>query len=86
MKKKLYLTKKRKAGLQVALSIDDVMYRMHEQMQEQINKYAKHLEKTYKKVVQVRSVDINGNLNIEQVIDVKKIDGEGLIVTIHSFK
>lgn len=69
----------------MALSIDDVLYRMHKKMQEYIDKRAQHLERTYKHVVRVQRRDIEGNMNIEQVINVQKIDGEGLIITIHSF-
>jgi len=83
MKKKLYLTKNRKEALHTAISIDDVLCRTYEQMQESINKYARSLDRTYKNVIQVRRKDIKGNYYIEQIIDVQKVEGEGLIVTIH---
>lgn len=79
----MYLTKGRKARLHNELSINDMLYRTFEQMQERVDAYAKHLNKTYKNVVQVRSKDIKGNFNIEQIIDVQKVDGEGLVITIH---
>lgn len=83
MKKKLYLTKNRKKALHTAISIDEVLYRTYEQMQQRINEHARHLEKTYKKVIQVRRRDIkNGITLIEPIIDIQKIDGEGLIITI----
>ena len=81
--KKLYLTKSRKARLHNELSINDILYRTFEQMQERVDKYAKHLDKTYKNVVQVKSKDIKGNFYIEQIIDVQKVDGEGLVITVH---
>ncbi len=84
--KKIYLTKKREKELHTALSIDDILYRKFEQMQERISKYARHLDKTYKNVLEVRRQDIEGNIYIEQIIDVKKVDGEGLIITIHDWK
>ena len=84
--KKLYLTKSRKKRLHNELSINDILYRTFEQMQERIDKYARHLNKTYKNVVQVRSKDFEGNFYIEQIIDVQKIDGEGLVITVHRWK
>ena len=85
-KKKLYLTKNRKEILHNAISVDDILYRMFEQMQQHIDEYAKHLEKTYKNVIRIQRKDIEGNYNIEQIIDVQKVDGEGLVITIHDFK
>jgi len=85
MKKKLYLTKNRKKELHTAISIDDVLYRTYEQMQESANKYARHLNRTPKNVIQLRKKDIKGNYDIEQIIDVQKVEGEGLIIKIHSW-
>lgn len=83
---KLYLTKNRKKALHTAISIDEILYRTHEKMRQEIDEYARHLKKTYKKVIQVRRQDIEGNIYIEQIIDISKIDGEGLIITINSLK
>ena len=85
MKKKLYLTKDRKKALHMAVSIDDILYRTYEKMQEEVQKYARHLDRTYKNVVQVKRKDIEGNYYIEQIIDVQKINGEGLVITIHNW-
>jgi len=84
MKKKLYLTKNRKKELHAAISINDVLYRTYEKMQESINKYARSLDRTYKNVIQVKRKDIKGNYYIVQIIDVQKVEGEGLIITISS--
>ena len=83
---KLNLTKNRKKALHTALSIENILYRTYEKMREDIDRYARHLDKTYKNVIQVRRKDIEGNYYIEQIIDVQKIDGEGLLITIHSWK
>jgi hypothetical protein len=80
-KRKLYLTKNREKMLHTALSIDEILYRKFEQMEEHIHEYARHLEKTYKKVNQVRRIK-DGVIYLEQIVDVQKIDGEGLIITI----
>lgn len=84
--KKIYLTKNRKKALHNAISTNDVLYRIYEKMREDIDKYARHLDKTYKNVVQIRRKDIEGNYMIEEIIDVQKVDGEGLVITIHSWK
>ena len=83
---KLNLTKNRKKALHTALSIENILYRTYEKMREDIDRYARHLDKTYKNVIQVRRKYIDGNYYIEQIIDVQKIDGEGLLITIHSWK
>jgi SMC interacting uncharacterized protein involved in chromosome segregation len=83
--KKIYLTKNRKKALHTAISIDEILYRTFEQMQQHIEEYARHLNKTYKNVIQVRSKDMEGNFYIEQIIDVQKVDGEGLIITVHKY-
>ncbi|MEK6881568.1 MAG: hypothetical protein AABY22_18240, partial [Nanoarchaeota archaeon] len=78
----LYLTKNRKKELHTAISIDDILYRKFEQMEQRINEYAQHLKRTYKNVIQVRRK--KGNVwIIEQLVDVQKVDGEGLIITIN---
>jgi hypothetical protein len=84
-KRKLYLTKNRKKWLHTEISINEVLYRTFEQMQQHIDEYAKHLNKTYKNVIQVRRKDIKGNYYIDQIIDVQKIDGEGIIITVAQF-
>jgi hypothetical protein len=79
--KKIYMTKKREKILHEAISIDDLLYRKFDQMERHIQEYARHLERTYKNVIQVKRR--KGNVNyIERVIDVQKVDGEGLIITI----
>ena len=51
-------------------------------MEQRINEYAQHLKRTYKNVIQVRRK--KGNVwIIEQLVDVQKVDGEGLIITIN---
>jgi len=84
--KKIYLTKKRKQRLHEELSINDILYRTFEQMQQRVNEYARHLDKTYKNVIQVKSKDIKGDYYIEQIIDVQKVDGEGLVITVHRWE
>lgn len=85
--KKIYMTKKREKALHTAISIDDLLYRKFEIERERIDKYARHLERTYKNVIRVRRLSkegnfTHGNLYLEKVISVDKVDGEGLIITI----
>lgn len=79
--KKLYMTKKRERILHEALSIDNLLYRKFDQMQQRIDDYALHLKKTYKNVIQVKRIR-NEVVYIEQIVDIQKIDGEGLVITI----
>lgn len=79
--KKLYLTKNRKKALDVALSMDDVLYRKYEVMREDLDKYARYLNRTYKNVIQVKERKDNADY-LKQIIDVQKVEGEGLIIVI----
>ena len=79
--RKLYLTKNRKKMLHTALSMDDVLYRKFEVMRKEIDDYAKHLQKTYKNVIRVHR-QVGNVLIVEQIIDVQKLDGEGIFIKI----
>lgn len=79
--KKLYMTKSREKQLHNAISIDDILYRKFELMEQRIHKHARHLDRTYKNVIRVQRRKSDANY-IERIIAVQKIDGEGLLVTI----
>lgn len=75
------MTKKREKILHTAISIDDLLYRKFDQMNQSIHEYAAHLRKTYKNVILIQR-EKDGIIYNEQIIDVKAIDGEGLLIKI----
>lgn len=77
--KKIVLTKKRLKALDIALSIDDVLYRKFEVLNEDLRKRAKQMYRANQVMRVIRLKDKTPY--IEQIVEETKTD-EGIIVYI----
>lgn len=79
---KIRMTKNRKRILHRALSINDLLYRQFELMREDFDKRSRYVEKNYQKFIEIRRKDGQGNVHVERIKDIVKLDEFGLIIYI----